>query len=88
MLRKLRFALDHRATPRHLSGYLDGELRVGRRAQVERHVHDCPECRAALAALRALLSRIRGLPPPTDIPAAAQIASAVRIRLHEPPTHR
>jgi len=44
-----------------LSEYLDGGLIPSEREELERHVGDCPECRAALDDLRAVLQRARGL---------------------------
>jgi anti-sigma factor RsiW len=44
----------------HLAAYLDGELSAADRAHLEAHLESCPDCRAALAALRAGDARIRG----------------------------
>ena len=61
MLARLRFWIDHRWTPGHLSDYLDGDLAPAARARVERHVHDCPKCRELLRGLRSILTSLGGL---------------------------
>ncbi len=52
-----------------LSDYVEGALDASERARVEAHLHNCPECRAYLAQLRATigaLGRLReaDVPPP------------------------
>lgn len=61
MSSRLRFWIDHRWTPGHLSEYVDGELAPAGRARVERHVHDCPKCRELLRNLRSILTSLGGL---------------------------
>ena len=83
VLRRARFRRDHRWAPRHMSAYLDGELASRAWARIERHTGECPECRGILRSLRRMLGRLHGLPPASPTPAAADLAAAVRARLHE-----
>jgi anti-sigma factor RsiW len=46
-----------------LSGYLDGELTAGERAEVEEQLAASPEWRAELDAVRAARDAVRGLAP-------------------------
>jgi len=81
-LRQLRFRLDHRWAPGHMSAYLESDLRA--RARLERHTAQCPDCTGVLASLEYMLSRLhqaRSLGPGEEAP---QIAVAVLRRLHEP----
>src|SRR4051812_27437271 len=41
-----------------VSAYHDGELPVGQRGSVEKHVAECDECRAMLAELRAISAMV------------------------------
>lgn len=74
-----------------LSAYLDGELSQAERADLERHVPTCAECRAELAELRRVRTLLGALPAPaaprsfalptgatgvSDRPPAARRASA------------
>ena len=85
LLHRARFRRDHRWAPTQMSPYLDGELGVTRRSRMERHVRECAECRALLAALRRMLSALRRLPPPAGGADAIEIAASVRVRLDAPP---
>jgi anti-sigma factor RsiW len=85
---RLRFRRDHRWTPGHLSAFVDGDLPERARARVIRHIRECPECRAALRGLERMLERLRALPAsPPDEGRAADIARAVRRRMHDDPPH-
>ena len=69
-----------------LSEHLEGELDPGAARELEAHLTDCEECRAELAALRALVSQAKALPdrgPTRDLwPALdAQLNSTRRPRL-------
>ena len=68
-----------------MSAYLDGELAPRRRTRLERHAHQCPECRRLLADLRTMLGVLQALPPPAGGVDALQLAASVRRRLSEPP---
>ena len=60
-LHMMRFYREHRWTHRHLSEYLDGELKPTERARVERHVGVCPKCHRMLATLKRTLAALMGL---------------------------
>src|SRR5437588_10753711 len=47
-----------------LSAYYDGEATPDERAQIERHLATCPDCRHVLAEYRVIGSDIRALPVP------------------------
>ena len=85
VLHRVRFRLDHRWTPAHMSDYLDAELPSRRRIRVERHVGECEECRRVLAGLRALLGALHGLRAPHDAIDADRMAASVRRRIGDPP---
>jgi len=46
--------LDHSYFQQRLSAYADGELEPSARAQVEEHLHTCPECRNRLQEIEKL----------------------------------
>jgi hypothetical protein len=53
-----------------LSEYLDGELSGAEVAELETHLHGCPECAALLGDLRRVVARARALedrPPARDL---------------------
>jgi len=54
-----------------IDAFVDGELDEGSRADVQRHLERCADCRAAVDELRALLQSARELPravePPRDL---------------------
>ncbi len=52
-----------------LSAYHDGELPAAGRAELERHLGECPRCAAELEAIRKL-SRLLGTALPEEMPAA------------------
>ncbi len=83
VLQRVRFRLDHRWAPAHMSDYLDAEISSGRRWRMERHVGECHECRRLLAGLRAMVGALRGLGAPSDGVDAARMAASVRRRLGE-----
>ena len=82
-LSAFRFRRDHRYTAGHLSDYVDGGLAASAQGRVDRHVPDCPECEAALRALKRMLVLLHGLPP-VSTAERPDIAGAVRRRLREP----
>jgi anti-sigma factor RsiW len=85
LLYRVQFRRDHGWAPRRMSDYLDSELAPRRRARLERHVPDCPECERLLAELRAVVQGLGRLPAPDGGTGAARVAAAVRGRLDEPP---
>lgn len=61
---------DHLSYEENLSTYLDGELESSERAELERHLPDCPGCREKLIALRetsVLLKRHMMKPAPPGL---------------------
>lgn len=85
-LRRLSFRLDHRWVPRHASQYLDGELAPARRARLQRHLDECPECRALLRELAALVSALGTLRDDQGAPVAKTIFSSLRGRMDDEPS--
>jgi anti-sigma factor RsiW len=80
---RLRFALDHRFTQRHLSAELDGELGARARERVAHHTAQCPECRALLASLARLLAILQGVAAADAEEPVPEIAAVVTARLRE-----
>jgi anti-sigma factor RsiW len=85
---RLRFRLDHRWTPPRVSSYLDGQLSRRRRARLEHHIADCPECRELLHGLDSLIVALARLRDDTGVPVAKAIFSSVRGRLDDPAPDR
>jgi len=85
VLYRMRFRLDHRWAPAHMSDYLDEELDTRRRRRLERHVGQCEECDRLLAGLRAMLRLLHALTPPSGDVDVARIAASARLRIEEPP---
>jgi anti-sigma factor RsiW len=83
VLHRVRFRIDHRWAPAHMSDYLDAELSSGRRRRLERHVAECRECRRLLASLRTMLGALHGLRGPGADVDPARMAESVRLRLGE-----
>jgi len=78
-LARLRFARDHRWSHRHMSEYIEGEMRADESRRVERHMGECLECRALLASLQMMSSALAGLSgPPKE-----SVAGAVVARVHQ-----
>jgi anti-sigma factor RsiW len=83
LLARVRFAIDHRWAPGRMSAFLDDDLRAGERARMERHLHDCHECRRLLAGLDLVVAALHRLPVPAGGD-PSRIAASVRGRLNEP----
>ena len=63
-----------------LAAYHDGELPANRQQQVEKHLQDCPTCRAELEALEELSSFLKAdFVPPHTTP--ERFAAQVQLRL-------
>ncbi len=52
-------------TQEQLSAYVDGELEVSARAELDAHLADCSTCQARLDGLREVVTAIRALPMET-----------------------
>jgi Putative zinc-finger len=77
-------------TQQALSSYLDDAIALPSRAACDRHLEQCPVCRAQLAELRALTRRLATLPrpvPPADLQLAVSDALAIEAAAlrREPP---
>jgi anti-sigma factor RsiW len=81
LIQRVRFSLDHRWAPKHMSGYLDVELNPRPRRRMENHVRECEACRQLLADLRTMLAQLQGLRAPGASVNAARMAESVRLRL-------
>jgi anti-sigma factor RsiW len=63
-----------------LAAYHDGELTSNRQQEVEKHLRDCPTCRAELEALEALSSYLKADSVPTST-SPERFAAQVQLRL-------
>lgn len=63
-----------------LAAYHDGELPASRQHQVEKHVQDCPTCRAELDALKELSTFLKADKVPHQTP-PERFAAQVQLRL-------
>jgi anti-sigma factor RsiW len=64
-----------------LSGYYDGELDAGERAEIERHIASCSECLRELGDLKAAATDLKSLarvPAPPSVRAEILRQTAVR----------
>ena len=52
---------DHQWSQRHLSHYVEGDLRRRARRRLDRHARSCAECGRGIVAMRALVYAVRGL---------------------------
>ncbi|HEV3228110.1 MAG TPA: zf-HC2 domain-containing protein [Solirubrobacteraceae bacterium] len=84
-MHRAQFKRDHRWTPRRMSEYLDGDLDARRRARLERHTDECPECRGLLGGLRRLVGALRELGRPQAAGRGPDLAEAVGRRLGDFP---
>jgi len=65
--------MSHESARERLGDYLEGQLELGARAEVDAHVADCASCRDELRGLRETVALLRGLPdpePPADLTAS------------------
>ena len=71
--------MDCREIQPAITALADGELRSDERAEVGRHLEDCPGCRASLARQRELKSLLRAKISPASTPGdlRARIAAAL-----------
>jgi len=70
---------DHRWSQRHLSHYIEGELRPRARRRLERHARGCVDCGRGIRAMRALVYAVQGEGGPTGVRAPATIFDRVRL---------
>lgn len=70
--------MKHTHVDEYYTAYLEDTLPEPLRQQVEAHLHACPRCSAALAAVRLLVEDVRNMP--RELP-PAQFTAGVRTRL-------
>jgi anti-sigma factor RsiW len=52
---------EHKWSQRHLSHYVEGDLRPRARRRLDRHARDCVDCGRGIRAMRALVHALHGL---------------------------
>jgi len=70
---------DHRWSQRHLSHYIEGELRPRARRRLERHARGCVDCGRGIRAMRALVYAVQGEGGPAGVRAPSTIFDRVRL---------
>jgi len=70
---------DHQWSQRHLSHYVEGELRPRARRRLDRHAHGCADCDRGIRAMRALVYVVQGLDGLGGVRAPATIFDRVRL---------
>jgi anti-sigma factor RsiW len=70
---------DHEWSQRHLSHYVEGELRPRARRRLDRHAHRCVDCGRGIRAMRALVYAVQGLDGLAGVQAPATIFDRVRL---------
>jgi anti-sigma factor RsiW len=85
LLHTVRFRLDHWWAPRHMSGYLDGDMAASGERRLERHLKQCEECNRLLAGLRRMVETLHAAPATAAEVDPATLAASVRARLTDSP---
>ena len=70
---------DHEWSQRHLSHYVEGNLRPRARRRLDRHARGCVDCGRGIRAMRALVYAVQGLDGLAGIRAPATIFDRVRL---------
>ena len=70
---------DHEWSQRHLSHYVEGELRPRARRRLDRHARNCVDCGRGIRAMRALVHALQGLDGLVGARAPATIFDRVRL---------
>ncbi|HEY2304615.1 MAG TPA: zf-HC2 domain-containing protein [Streptosporangiaceae bacterium] len=70
---------DHEWSQRHLSHYVEGELRPRARRRLDRHARGCTDCGRGIRAMRALVYAVQGLDGLAGVRAPAAIFDRVRL---------
>jgi hypothetical protein len=70
---------DHRWSQRHLSQYVEGDLRPRARRRLARHARDCVDCGRGIRAMRALVYAVQGLDGLAGMRAPASAFDRVRL---------
>jgi Putative zinc-finger len=69
---------DHQWSQRHLSHYVEGDLRPRARRRLRRHARDCVDCGRGIRAMRALVYTVQGLDGLAGVRAPASLFDRVR----------
>jgi hypothetical protein len=69
---------DHLWSQRHLSHYVEGDLRPRARRRLDRHARCCVDCGRGIRAMRALVYAVHGLGGPAGVRAPETIFDRVR----------
>ena len=72
-------ASDHEWSQRHLSHYVEGDLRPRARRRLDRHARGCVDCGRGIRAMRALVYAVQGEGGPAGVRAPATIFDRVRL---------
>ena len=72
-------ASDHEWSQRHLSHYVEGDLRPRARRRLDRHARGCVDCGRGIRAMRALVYAVQGLDGLAGIRAPATNFDRVRL---------
>ena len=80
------FTADPQWSQRHLSHYVEGDLRPRARRRLDRHARDCADCGRGIRAMRALLYAVQGLDGLAGVRAPATIFDRVRPAAASGPT--
>ena len=75
----LGLADDHEWSQRHLSHYVEGELRPRARRRLDRHARGCVDCGRGIRAMRALVYAAQRLDGLAGTRAPATIFDRVRL---------
>ena len=70
---------DHQWSQRHLSHYVEGDLRPRARRRLERHARGCVDCGRGIRAMRALVYAAQRLDGPARVRAPATIFDRARL---------
>ena len=70
---------DHEWSQRHLSHYVEGDLRPRARRRLDRHARGCVDCGRGIRAMRALVYAVQGLDGLARVHAPATIFDRVRL---------
>jgi anti-sigma factor RsiW len=70
---------DHEWSQRHLSHYVEGDLRPRARRRLDRHARGCADCGRGIRAMRALVYAMQGLDGLAGARAPATIFDRIRL---------
>ena len=71
---------DHQWSQRHLSHYVEGDLRARARRRLDQHARGCADCGRGIRAMRALVYAIQGLGGAAGVRAPMTTFDRVRSR--------